>query len=177
MGRSLLQAKRTYEPPEEMSRIRKDLEQLHTLLNTFLKPVEGDKVRLEAVTERGEGGQETRDHWREKRKDEIEQLFLTADSIGGQSKVLAERRSLRGKAHEGRDTLFPLAVQPCLERLGHLRSELDQVVSLPAETRQKRLLEIKDQLKLSRRSGIGGKDSRPENPTMRNRNKHRPLGK
>ena len=166
VAQALLQAKRSYTPPEEIQKLRQEIKQLYILLDTLTKPMNGDTLQLNTMPVQAEDKKSRQDPWREKKSDDIEQLLQTANRIDRQSKDLVSKPSRNSKGS--------IMHKPALTRLGELKTECEQALALSDPERQKRLLEIKQQLKLSR-----GPVNRMENipakmPTMLNRTKHRP---
>ncbi|MDY6873026.1 MAG: prenyltransferase/squalene oxidase repeat-containing protein [Chloroflexota bacterium] len=177
VGRALLQAKRSYQTPDEVLQLRQDLNELHNLLDTLTKPMDGDTLRLETISAQAEATHKPQDIWREKRADTIEQMLRTANRINQQGNDLAAKQNTRQNMDTDAHPALSSMPLPTITRLGNLKSELEHAISLSATQRQGRLLEIKRQLKLNWLPIIRETDRSTESPTMTNRTKHRPLGK
>jgi len=175
VGQALLQAKRAYQSPDEVNALRQDMDQLHGLLEKLTQPKRGDTLRLETANGRAEDGA-SRDPWREKRAGDLNQLRRLADRVQQRSNALAAKAKASKGELQAEMTPNSCPRQPALTRLMRLKNELDQALALPAMERQKRLMEIKHNIKIGRQPRLHATDTLVETPTLKKRTKHRPLG-
>jgi len=195
VGRSLLQAKRSVQPDAEGQQIRQDVQKLATLLNALTSPLPQECLVLNPAGPQA-GSLESQsakiksasDPWREHHAEQIAQLTRLADRLGEQSRALSPATLAPADVSGGQATgqrpargpgrvLAPVTAA-MWSRLGSLRAELDEALSLPAAERPAALAALQKKVA----PAVPGRQEATlpaveETPTIVSGTRHRPMPK